>query len=157
MTTRLLLALLAPFALTAFAPAPFLRPQRERLEHPLSLRQLQGTWAVVRLESTRGKGPHLDGGTSIKEVQVTGKRWSFVYKDDARDTVTYEVRVDLQSKPPRLDLHYLDAEGQTPYGTGILKREGDRVVLMYNWNNSRDGDFESPPNGHWLLTLARAR
>jgi len=159
MTTRLPLAALALLALTAFAPAPFSRPERDRKAHPLSLQQLQGVWYVVKLETTRSTGTHVNGGTNIKEVHVAGRRWSFVYTPGGGgDAVTYNITVDHQTKPPRLDFHYLDAtQGQAPYGTGILKREGDRVLLMYNWKNAHDGNFETPPDGHWLITLARAR
>src|SRR3954454_9707522 len=99
MTTRLPLAALALLALTAFAPAPFSRPESERKAHPLSLQQLQGTWTVVKLETTPTSRPHVNGGTNIKEVHVAGRRWSFVYTPGGGgDAVPANIAVDHQAK-----------------------------------------------------------
>jgi uncharacterized protein (TIGR03067 family) len=157
MTPRLALAALVMFGLTAFAPAPFPRAERGRKSDGLSLEQMQGTWAVLKLQSTHGNRPPTDSGTYLKEVQVSGDRWSFVYREGRNGSVNYNIRIDHTLQPPQLDFYTVATKGSDPYGRGILKRDGGTVQLLYTWSGSRAASFANPPDGHWLITLQRTR
>jgi len=155
--TRPLFAVLVLAGLTAFAPAPLPRSPRGHRGDGLSLGELQGTWTVTKLQMTRGKGQLTDGGTSLAQVRISGDRWSFVYGQARMNDVNYTIRVDHSLRPPRLDFHYLGSKDKEPYGKGILRRDGDTVQLMYTWGGDRAASFDTAPDGHWLITLRRAR
>jgi uncharacterized protein (TIGR03067 family) len=158
MTTRVPFAVLVLLGLTAFAPAPFPRAARAPRGNGLSLEGLQGQWSVVKVQTTRSRGPHTDSGTSLDHVRIAGDRWSFVYGRQARSNdVHYTIRVDARAQPPQLDFFHVGAKDAKPYGQAILKRQGDVVQIMYTWGGARAASFEAPPDGHWLITLKRAR
>jgi uncharacterized protein (TIGR03067 family) len=157
MTTRLLFAALVLFGLTAFAPAPFPKTERERKVEGVSLDQMQGVWTVTKLQTTRSSGAATDSGSYLKEVQITGDRWSFVYREGRNNAVNYTIRIDHKIKPPQLNFYNNHLKDAQPYGMGILKREGNVVQLMYTWGGARATSFEQPPEGHWLITLQRAQ
>lgn len=155
--TRLLFAGLTLVTLVAFAPAPFPRAHRASQRDGLSLEELRGDWTVTSLQTTRSNGAHVNSGTQLARVRIAGDRWSFVYGQNFRNDVEYNIRVDHRLRPPTLDFYSLGTKEGNPYGMGILQRDGDTVRLMYNWGGSRATSFESPPEGHWLITLRRAR
>jgi uncharacterized protein (TIGR03067 family) len=155
MTTRPLFAALVLAGLTAFAPAPLPRSQRGKGDGALSLSELQGTWTVTKLQMTRGNGQLTDSRAQMSQVRISGDRWSFVYGTGPAD-VNYTIRVDHRLRPPQLDFYRLTSKDTEPYGVGILRRDGDSVQLVYTWGGSRAASFESPPEGHWLITLRRA-
>ena len=157
MTTRLALAALVLFGLTAFAPSPFPKTQRGRKLSGLSLEAMQGTWTVKTLQTTHANGQPTDSGSYLKEVQIDGDRWSFVYREGRNAAVHYNIRIDNKVKPPQLNFYSAGTKGGQPYGTGILKRDNNTVQLMYTWSGSRATSFEQPPEGHWLITLQRTR
>ena len=157
MTIRLALAALVLFALTAFSPAPFPKTQRERKLSGLSLEAMQGTWIVVKLQTTNAKGLPADGGTYLKDVQIDGDRWSFVYREGRSNTVNYTIRIDDKVKPPQLNFYTGGNKDGQPYGKGILKRDHNTVQLLYTWGGSRTTSFEQPPDGQWLITLQRTK
>ena len=157
MTTRLAFAALVLFGLTAFAPAPFPKTLRERKFEGLSLEAMQGIWTVSKLQTTHANGQPTDSGTYLKEIQIDGHRWSFVYREGRNNAVHYNIRIDHKIKPPQLNFYSGGAKDGQPYGRGILKRENNTVQLMYTWGGARATSFEQPPEGHWLITLQRTR
>jgi len=157
MTTRLALAAIVLFALTAFAPSPFPKTQRDRKLSALSLEAMRGTWTVKSLQTTHANGQPTDGGSYLKEVQIDGDRWSFVYREGRNSVVNYNIRIDHKVKPPQLNFYSGGTKDGRPYGTGILKRDNNTVQLMYTWGGTRASSFEQPPEGHWLITLQRTR
>jgi len=156
MTNRALVGVLVLFGLTAFAPAPFPRTGRDRRSESLSLEQMQGTWHVTKMQTTRRDGRHNESPTALKEIVISGSTWSFVYSR-GRNEVRYTIRIDPNVRPPQLDFYHLCNKDTGPYGRGILKRDGNSVQLMYNWSGDRAISFEQPPDGHWLITMQRAR
>jgi uncharacterized protein (TIGR03067 family) len=148
----LLLVCLGLFA-AAFAPAPFPRPRRTGPD--TTVERIQGTWTILKLSTTDGKGGLRDSGNYLKEVRIDRGQWRFVYTNPASAPVVYSIRVDASKSPAPLDL---TRPGEaTPYGTGIVVREGQRMRVLYSFGRERPTNFAMPPAGYWHLTLQFAR
>jgi hypothetical protein len=153
MKPRLLLGCLALLGLTAFAPAPFPRPRRSQTD--VSVERIQGTWTILKLEMTDGKGGMTAQGDYLKEVRVEKGRWSFIYRNPASAPVVYQLAIDTSRTPAALDL---TRPGQArPYGTGIILRQGNLMRVLYSFGSQRLSSFDRPPAGYWHLTLQQGR
>src|SRR5262245_61208681 len=105
MSARLLLAIAVLVGLTAFAPAPLPKKQRTHRDQ-ISLAWLQGTWRVVKVETSSG-GRYQASGDDLAEIRVVGKRWTFVYgraSGQLNEGPTYDVAVDGARSPAWFDL-----------------------------------------------------
>src|SRR5262245_55772324 len=122
--TRSVLALLVLFALTAFAPAPFPKPQRERSE--IDMKTFQGTCGVVRMEIVRqgGRRQRLrDWGVDARGtngVRIEGDCWTFL--PPTGDRSDYRISIDSSTKPALID--WFPHAGEDRAGmTGLIRRE----------------------------------
>src|SRR4051794_16524233 len=150
---RLALGLIALFVLTAFAPAPFPRSGRAR---EMSLEGCQGTWEVISNESITGKEKRISEW-GITHVRIRGSRWTLM--DRGREVVSYTIAVDGSKKPAHIDWFPLEQPGASTLWTGLIKREGDRVLILYSNGgspSSRARDFDSATGGSYLITVRRA-
>jgi uncharacterized protein (TIGR03067 family) len=152
-----LIALIALIGLTAFAPAPLPKRQRAGTGVGVAVAQLQGTWVVTKLQMTRGNGRVDDQGTYLKEVRVEGERWSFFYRDANRGPVNYTLTIQHKATPAEINFYRNGSPSGQPYGTGIIRRQGDTLTMIYSWGSPRARSFENPPSGYWVITLQRAR
>lgn len=144
------LALLAVVALTAFAPAPF--PKREsRVKEGLSVQALLGTWKAIRLART-GQSDQLDvRSNGVQTVTITPTQW--IFDKAGQSPSEYDLRIDPAKLPAEIDF-YRPGQ-QTPYGRGVIRREGDKLRIIYNWGEPRPAGFENQQTGYWDLTLQR--
>ena len=150
---RLTLGLIALFVLTAFAPAPFPRSGRPRDE--MSLEWCQGTWEVLNNESINGiEKRKSDWG--ITHVRIRGSRWTLM--DRGREVVSYTIAVDGSKKPAHIDWFPLEKPTAAMLWLGLIKRDGDRVLILYSNGPSPDNrarDFDSASSGSYLITVRR--
>ncbi len=152
MNARLLLCL-ALLGVVAFAPAPF--PRTGRRGSDVAIEQIQGTWTILKLEMTDGKGGLTDQGNYLKEVRIDRDRWSFFYRDSNNKPVIYRLGIDTSQAPAALDLTRPGAP--KPYGTGIISRRGNSMRVLYSFGMKRPTSFDKQPSGYWQLTLQFAR
>jgi uncharacterized protein (TIGR03067 family) len=158
--TRSVLALIALFALTAFAPAPFPKPQRERNE--IDMKSFQGTWDVVSMEIVRqgGRRQRLrDWGVDAKGtngVRIEGDCWTFLPPTDDRSD--FRISIDSSTKPALIDGFPLPGDDRAGI-TGLIRREGNKVTVLYyaTHPDQRPKTFDNPPIGWAILTLKRQR
>jgi uncharacterized protein (TIGR03067 family) len=142
-------AVLVALMLTAFAPAPF--PRREARGDSLTLKDLIGDYRAVSLVQTgtaQGNGPPSSSG--VTHVSITSTQWIF---NKNSGPTTYDLRVDHAKKP--VEMNFLYVGQKEPYGRAIVRREGNKVRVIYNWGTQRPSGFENQPGGYWDLTLVR--
>lgn len=152
--SRTWLALLALLGLTAFAPAPFLRPER-RGDDRITLEGFQGTWRVVNMQTSRSSGKHDPYSWTVTHIRVTKDRWEFMVGPQSSNT--FHIGIDPAKRPAHLNFYH--QQGGPPTGVGLIRRHGNRVLILYAWGGekSRPASFEPPPDGPWLMTLERDR
>ncbi len=97
MRIRALIIAVAVLGLTAFAPAPFPRPDRKD-----DLKGLSGTWTVTRYDM---------GGTAVglagtMKVKIEGNKWSFLRVTAAgtMPSTSYTFTLDAKKDPRLIDL-----------------------------------------------------
>ena len=147
---RLLLACLALVGATAFAPAPFPRSRKAALEG-VTVERIQGDWTILQLHMTEANGGKRDQGKSLSRIRIEKDRWTFCNSDPARPSIGYLLSIDPKRTPVAIDLSVL---GQSkPYGTGIIRRKGNLMHVLYSFGKERPTGFENPPAGYWHLTL----
>jgi uncharacterized protein (TIGR03067 family) len=152
MRARLLLGCLVLLAVTAFAPAPFPKPQRPGSDG-VGVAQVQGKWVVLGLQSTDGKGGLNPPGSLLREVHIDNHRWSFHYRNPRTAPTHYRLAIDTTKAPAHIDFYH---EGQaTPYGTGIVARRGNTLRVLYQWGSPRATSFDRAPAGYWHITLEK--
>lgn len=156
MITRLLAVIVAA-TLTAFAPAPLPRRERAVALDGLAIPGLVGTWDVVKLQTTAGNGSLSDAGTYLKEVRIEPARWTFVYREANRAVVPYALTIHHNLTPAPINFYSGTTVSGQPYGTGIIRRQGNKLTVIYSWGSARPTSFENPPSGYWVLTLQRVR
>ena len=153
---RLTLALVAIGAATAFAPAPLPKsPRGDRQE--MSLRWCQGTWEVLDNESIEGPRKRRSPW-SVDQIRISGSRWTLM--SNGRDVVSYTLAVDGKPRPAHIDWYPLDQPQAQTLWTGLIKREGDKVLILYSDGGSPDNrarDFDSARGGSFLITVRRGR
>lgn len=161
MVARLAFSLFVLTAVTAFAPAPLPRANRERggLDE-ISLAAFQGTWRVVSMERTTGAGQSEPYNWEITHIRVQEDRWTFIQKGDIPNA-SYRLAIGAE-KPASLDFFYPPDKANSPGSMmGIIRRRGDRIDIVYmSWapgTKPRPSSFESPPAGWFLLKLERQR
>jgi uncharacterized protein (TIGR03067 family) len=156
MNPRLATALLVLLGPTAFAPAPFPKNARPGSEPEVSLKSLQGRWRIVSIYRT-----HSDGGlqreeaSTVTHVRVRGSRWVFLPLHDT--DYRLEVAIDHAKRPAQLTFYQPGAAKKTPYGVGLIRRQGSQIQILYNWGGEgvRPKAFDPAPDDFFLMTLER--
>jgi uncharacterized protein (TIGR03067 family) len=122
---RLFAAVIA-LCLTAFAPAPFERPARQRADDGLA--RLQGSWKVTEF----GRPDVREGALPWLKVRVKGARWTFLYQrgDAYVPSTTYVLKLAPRAAPQTIDLVHDDGQGLVTL-KGIYKVEGNTVTIVY--------------------------
>jgi uncharacterized protein (TIGR03067 family) len=155
---RVTLALLAVFGVSAFAPAPFPRTDRQDRETEVSLRFLQGKWDVVSMETINEQGQRQRARWGVKGIVVQGDHWSYVYSLGGKNS-TYGFNLNGSTRPASMDW-YVDPfkRESEPYLFGVIRRKGSIVEILYYpaQGEKRVTSFENPPRYWWYLTLRRA-
>jgi uncharacterized protein (TIGR03067 family) len=164
MKPRLLLALGVFLGVTAFAPAPFPKLQRERDRNEIDMEIFQGTWGVVSMEIVQqggGRNRLTDWGidsNGTTAVQIRGDRWTYLSR--GQEMSSYRMNIDT-GKPAGINWYtsLTRPEGgqEAPGMFGLIRREGNRVTILYQaiGSEQRPKTFDDPPNGWWILTLKR--
>jgi uncharacterized protein (TIGR03067 family) len=158
MRTRALILTLAALGLTAFAPAPFPRPDRKD-----DLKKLAGTWTVTRYER---EGIAVRINATLK-VQIEGNKWSFLQVNVAgtRPSTAYTFVLDPKKDPRCIDLT-MAAVGARPGGNGKLmgiyrfeRQDRDRVQVVFHTFGvtRRPAGFDGVDRDAYLMILQRDR
>jgi uncharacterized protein (TIGR03067 family) len=151
---RLTLGLIALTLLPAFAPAPFPRAGRADRDE-MSLKACQGTWEVISNESVQGT-TRTRSDWGITHVRIRGSRWTLM--TDGREIVSYTIAVDGARRPAHIDWFPLEQPAGRTLWTGLIKREGERVLILYSDGGSpanRPRDFHSARANSYLITVRR--
>jgi hypothetical protein len=150
MAVRTAVVLLAVLGLTAFAPAPFPRTQRQGPSPEITLQTFQGRWRITSLVTSCANGQHVPFSWPATHVRISGNRWDFLNNDSLIDS--RNLSIDPKKKPAHLNF-----TDDVRKGVGLIRRQGAQVQVMYTWGDeaSRANSFEPPPDGHWLITLQR--
>jgi uncharacterized protein (TIGR03067 family) len=145
------LCVVAALSLTAFAPAPFPRPDRKT-----DLEKMAGTWTVVRYN--RGRQSVFGGGSPALKVSVTGKKWSF-FREGAGGKVPsaqYDIKIDPTKKPRWVDMDFASTKMKL---VGIFRwKDGDLHVSFSIANtmvNGRPTEFDGGDARVYYMTLKR--
>src|SRR5207249_2377790 len=120
----------------------------------MSLRWCQGTWVVVRKESVGGgRKEQYDWG--ITHVRIQGDRWTLMR--DGQEVVSYTIAIDGAPRPGHIDWFSLDQPQSGTLWTGLIKREGHQVLILYNSDprKQRARDFDSARAGSFVITVRR--
>jgi len=158
MRARTIVALVAFTALTAFAPAPLPRPNRDSDKESIDMRRFQGTWKVISMEIVQPNGGRNRlsdwGETGTTGVRVSEDRWTYLHK--GRDSSSYLMNIEPGVRPAAINW-YVGQQKDNPGMIGIIRRQGDRVTILYyaTTPNQRPKTFDNPPNGWWILTLQK--
>lgn len=173
-----LLGLVVLLGTTAFAPAPFLKPDRRNGADTELLTRLQGTWRMTAKQVMTPDG--LGNMSTRQHVRIEKGQWQFVStkgppKGGAGKGgfggkagkkgpgVTYRIVLEPGGMPRIFRLKRTNFNDEE-YAFGILGFEGTRLRVMYRMNYE-DPDIERPafppanfqmvPQGWYLLTLER--
>lgn len=141
---RRLLAFTCALAL-GFAPVPFPKPGG-RAKGAITVEELVGTWRIVRNVWPPDRTPRPLGPDDF--ITFTRTQWSY------GTVVTYDLRLDGSKRPAEFDL--MRAGQGTPYGRGVIRRDGNRLQLAYTFDKARPGGFEGLTQG-CVLTLERVK
>jgi uncharacterized protein (TIGR03067 family) len=151
------LALLAFAGLTAFAPAPFPRPERLGHSADITLATFQGDWRIEQLQVSNFRGEYAPlKESSVTHIRITDGRWTYI--PSTYQGSKLNISVNHSKTPVRITFYEeADTEKKRIYGVGLLRREGNRVQVLYCWGgeSKRPRAFEPPPAGYWLMTLER--
>jgi len=162
-------AVVAFAGLTAFAPAPFMRADRDRKSGDV-LASLQGTWTIVDKHRMGPNGKLLKTFNSQK-IQIDKDVWRYVSalvgkgglakaKGKAA-TIGYKLELVQSSRPTEFRVRRTGAlEGD--YMVGILQVDGDSARIMYRLattalraEQATPRGFDPVPEGWYLMTLRR--
>src|SRR5262245_18494188 len=159
MRVRLLVALLALSLLPAFAPAPFPKTQRRGVgENEISLATFQGTWRVTGMRTAHANGMHTPYQWNVTHVRITKDQWQYI-ENGGQPQENRLFGIDPTKKPAHF--HFLNRgpgmDGVS--GPGIIRCLGDKIDIIFTWGTPdvRSTSFETPKDGHWLLSLQRER
>jgi len=149
MPVRPLLVVLLVAGVAAAAPAP--RPRLDRLSEALAVKNLQGTWTMLRYEN----GGNPIGAAGLK-VKISNDTWAFYREGAAAPSSSYNLAIDATRKPAWLDLTQVSSK--TFMLQGIAKVEGDTLTLTFAVSarpGMRPVDFNGTAEGTYLLVLRR--
>jgi uncharacterized protein (TIGR03067 family) len=149
MRLRLPAALAALTVLMAFAPAPFPRPGRDLTR--IDLDRFQGTWKVADHHLWQA-GTKQRSKWTVTHIRVAGHRWTLM--NAGGEIVTYRIEIDPAKKPALID--WRGERGEALW-LGLIRRDGDKVEVIYYSATQRPANFDTPPSGSYLITLQRSR
>lgn len=140
---------LAALAQAAFAPAPF--PRREsRDKDVLTHTALIGNYRTVSLVQTGSTAQRDVSTNGVTHVSITSTQWIF---NKNNSPTTYDLQVDHTKRPVEFNMLYVGQKD--PYGRAVVRREGNKIRVIYNWGAQRPTGFENQPSGYWDMTLVR--
>jgi uncharacterized protein (TIGR03067 family) len=154
MKVRLAFSLLA-LGLTAFAPAPLPRREREKRPDEINLTTFQGNWRVTKQLNLRADGNHLLMESSITHVRILKDRWTFMSK--VSEGATLSISLDPSKKPTWLNFYRAGRKDHLR-GVGLVRRHGRGVEVLYCWcddGQDRPLDFDPPRDGDWVISMQR--
>jgi uncharacterized protein (TIGR03067 family) len=157
MYTRVLFAAVAALGLTAFAPAPFPRPDRKD-----DIKKLAGTWTVTRYELA-GAAMHI--GIGLK-VRIEGNKWSFLRVNAAGTlpSTSYTFALDPKKDPRLIDLTLLAVAGRPAGGNKLMgiyqfdrsdRKNKFQIVFNTFGINVRPAGFDGADRRAYLMILQR--
>lgn len=150
---RLVTALLVVSGLTAFAPAPL--PRGRTRSETLSLETLQATYQVVRKESIANNNQKSVFDSGIRQIRIQGDSWTLLGVN-GQQLGNYTITIDGSKKPARIDWYNLGKPREgTPLWSGLVKREGENLLISYSSGNTTPSDFASLTSGSYLYTLRK--
>jgi uncharacterized protein (TIGR03067 family) len=176
MRIRLPLALLALIGLTAFAPAPFLKPDRKPSGDSALLQRMQGTWSITAKQRMGPDG--VVNYSTRQKVHIEKDQWEFLStsakapKAGAKGPPARAKKVPsriggkivLDDKGAPRPFRFKRALGRedADYMVGILAFEGNKLRILYRLGTVDEDIPPQPPNGFltipqgwYLLTLER--
>src|SRR5262245_50589079 len=129
MRVRLIVALIALAALTAFAPAPLPKTSRRTDPNLLTVANFQGDWTAVSFDYV-GAGDQLSPiGLWFQGVRIRGDHW--IYLVNGSESSTYRITIDNNTRPAAIDYYEVQGKPEKPGMFGIVKRQGSRVTILY--------------------------
>jgi uncharacterized protein (TIGR03067 family) len=158
--SRAAFSLLALFAASAFAPAPF--PRSVRLDDRISYPALQGKWRVISAvrggkDAQRATKKPFDGISIEGATCVFDRPVSYRTPYSQEDLFSVPLVLDATRRPVAIDLGIAGDE-TVLLARGIIRRKGDQLVIVLTFGGgARADDFDQPPERHYLLTLQRQR
>jgi uncharacterized protein (TIGR03067 family) len=155
--TRVVFSVLVLVTTTAFAPAPFAKPDRRGGQDDVTVQTLQGTWRVASMKHSRRDGNHTPHNWNITHIHVENDNWTFM--ENSSRNASYTITVTNNQKPAALDFHHgaVNRKERAP-GQGIIRRKADVVEIIYVFSGQqRASSFEQPPDNQWILTLQKQR
>jgi uncharacterized protein (TIGR03067 family) len=155
MKIRLGIALFVLLGLTAFAPAPFHKPERRGQPPEITLETFQGRWRVVNMQISHSNGPPTPYPASYTHVRVLRDRWTFMVQHT--EGVSQSIAIDHRNKPPFLTFYDWPKRAENVGGVALIRRQGAQVQIAYRWGGevNRPVSFERLPQGLWIVTLQR--
>jgi uncharacterized protein (TIGR03067 family) len=149
MRYRVAAGLVAVLGLTAFAPAPFVKPTKK--EPPA---RLEGVWRVV----SRNNWKMSTKGPVKARVRIEPGKWHFEREAAAsyRSTGSYFLKVDASASPPTFDLRRNEDDAE-PYGCGVFELKGDELRVAYSWSATRPDGLNSKKAHVYHMTLQRMK
>jgi hypothetical protein len=159
-------ALVALIGLTAFAPAPFVRPDRKRDRDGADLlASLQGTWSISSKVRMNPNG-NLSKYSTSQKLRIENDTWQFVSALEGKGKakgkvgrVAYRLNLDPTGYPRKFRVQRTTGT-KTDYMVGILAVEGE-IKMLYRLASSTPNDTNQPRNfadvpvGWYLMTLKR--
>jgi uncharacterized protein (TIGR03067 family) len=134
-------------ALTLGAPALKDLPKKEL--------KLEGEWVV---ESQTTGGRLLNSKVERRYIFSADGKWTMTaIKGNVAPKLTRTFQLDTSKDPATIDMRLSAAAGQPTY-VGIVKMEGDRLILCYNrGTEERPKKFESLQDSNTILVVLRRK
>jgi uncharacterized protein (TIGR03067 family) len=133
-------------ALLGFAPAPFPRAERRRIDP----NDVSGVWDLVASQS-QGR-PDGDQGQYVAEIGAG--QLTFVRKSNRQRTVTYELRLYPEQAPPAFTWGLKNAV----MFVGSYRLNGNELTLVFAGGNridQRPRDIDGTPEYRYVFRRAR--
>lgn len=161
-------AVLAVAGLTAFAPAPFVKPDRDRASKGDVLAGLQGTWSVTD-KQRMGPNGQLSKYSTSQKIRIEKDSWRNVLASEVKGKVppkgltklSYKIVLSATSRPTEFRLKRTTGS-ELDYMIGIIEVRGDTARVLYRLGSSSFGEgqakpqgFDTVPEGWYLMTLRR--
>lgn len=162
---RIIVAIAAVVAATAFSPAPLPKSHRKASVDDAIL--LQGTYKIVengRPNVNNARVALIARRATTTKIRISGDKFSYLYPNgnDFVASTTYEMKLDKTTSPRAFDMTYT-TNAYTMTMKGIYKIEGNKVTLLYVTTYSgqiqQDGErptsFENPTINAMQMVLER--
>jgi uncharacterized protein (TIGR03067 family) len=142
MWVRLLLLVLS-VTLLSFAPAPFQKTERRRIDP----NDVTGVWELT-VSEMRGVS---EGPNEINYLcEITKEQFAFVHKSNRRRTAVYALRLYPDVAPPA----FTWSSNNAVAFVGSYRVRGDELTLVFDSGSNveqRQKDFEGRPTWRYVL------